>query len=311
MNTEEFQQNRANMIRTLEEKRQRYFRIYTMGIPMSFAASAAIAALNMNGNPFPWPIVTFITLAITIIGFQVVNFIYRKQTKKAFLEGIAESLGLSYHPNGAFPLEDVASHKIIPPFDRGLLEDGFTGTVSGISIAFQEAHLVDVTPAQKREDPDREDTVFWGIMIRIGIGKNLDAHTVVIPRNALQKFFYTTLSKFKKVNLVSPKFEERFDVMGTDQVEARYVLDPAFIERFMEAGDSLGTKWIEASFKGREIFLAVNHNRPMFEIGMLWKPLNEDSLGAVTKDIQTILDLIAVLKLNPHTGLGAELPKRT
>ena len=298
----------------LESKRQRYVQFYTMLIPMGFAASCAVCAINMNKDqPFPWMIVLIITLVIAVIGFQLLNGLYRSRTKKAFLKSIAESLGLAYHPRGAFALDDFNQHGLLPPFDRAQVEDGFIGAVHGVDVAFQEVNLVDVVPSTDRvnNQPDREETVFWGLFIKIRIGKMLDAHTVVLPRNRFEAFFRTVFSKFEKINLVSPQFEDRFNALGTDQVEARYVLDPAFIECFLDASNAAGTKWVQASFRNNEIAMAIQRNKPLFEIGWLFKKLNPAAVKGVTDELQAVINLIEALKLNPHTGLGAALPGKS
>lgn len=296
----------------LESRREGYFRLFLMGTPMSFAIICAIAAMKTNQGVFPWPIVLILTAIVVIVGFQIINGLYRHQTKNAFLQKIAAAIGLDYQKGGVFPLRDIEHHKILPPCDISRIEDGFHGVVNGVSIAFEEVTLLDRT-RHKRSDgshEEREEIVFWGLAIKIGIGKKLDAHTVVLPRNATMTFFRTTFSAFQRVKLVSPKFETLFDVMSTDQVEARYVLDPAFMERFMEAGALLGTKWIEASFKDREIALVVQRNKPLFEIGSIFKPLTEDALQNVADELKIILRMVNALKLNPYTGLGAALPSR-
>ncbi len=292
----------------MESRREVYLRIFVMGAPMSFAAICAIAAMNTEQGVFPWPIVLILTLAVVVIGFQIANGLYRAQTKATFLNKIAAAMDLHYGRHGVFPLEDITHHKIIPPHDRQQIEDGFSGTINGVEIAFEEVILSDRIRTQ--DNQERDEISFWGLLIKIRIGKTLDAHTVVLPRNAAITFFRTMFSSFERVKLVSPKFEEIFDVMSTSQVESRYVLDPAFMERFMEAGNLLGSRWIEASFHGQEIALAVQRNRPMFEIGWLFKPLTDKSLEGVIAELKVVIGLIEVLKLNPYTGLGAALPRR-
>lgn len=302
----------AALCTELEAKRQRYWRLFLMGAPMSFAFICAIAATKTDHGVFPWPIVLVLTLVVVTIGFQIANGVYRAATKKALLGGIAEALGLEYQKNGVFPVRDMERHKIIPPHDTFRIEDGFQGVIKGVPVAFEEIILSDHVQHERADGTreKREEMVFWGLAIRIGIGKTLEAHTVVLPRNAAMTFFRTVFSAFERVNLVSPKFEEMFDVMSTSQLEARYVLDPAFMERFMEAGKLLGSKWMEASFTGNEIAFAVQRYKPMFEIGWIWKPLTDKSLESVTNEIKAIITLIEVLKLNPYTGLGAALPSR-
>lgn len=296
----------------LESRRERYFRLYIMGVPMAFAATCAIAAMHTDEGTFPWAIVGMITFAITFIGFHIANGLYRHSTKRIFLERIASALGLEYRKKGSFTVPDIEHHKIIPPHDTAYTEDGFSGRINNVSVAFQEIRLTDSVPERQSDGryEDREQDVFWGLVIRIGIAKKLEAHTVVLPRNGAMTFLRTAFSAFERVKLASPKFEKMFDVMSTSQLESRYILDPAFMERFMDAGTLLGAKWMEASFKGSEIAFAVQRNKPMFEIGWFFKPLTEKMLVDVTNEIRTVIDLVSVLKLNPYTGLGAALPSR-
>lgn len=291
----------------LEQKRESFSRIFLMGAPMSFALICAIAAMNTKEGVFPWFFVALITAIAVIVEFNIANHFYRKKTKDAFLRRIAESCGLVYAKNGVFPLEDMADHKILPPHDVRHIEDGFHGTINCVPLAFQEIVLSDRVKNERNEV--RKELVFWGLVIRIGIGKVLDAHTIVLPRNTALTFFRSAFSTFERVNLVSPKFEERFDVLSTDQVEARYVLDPAFMERVLEAVDLLGSKWLEISFRGSEIAFAVQRPRPIFEIGFLWQKLTPQSLQRAADELKAVTGLINALKLNPYTGLGAPLPR--
>jgi hypothetical protein len=295
----------------LECTRRLYWKIYIFSIPAAIAIICAIAALNTRGNDFPWPIVGIAALALIVIGFQILNTLYRTKTKLAFLARIAAALNLTYARRGLFSVRDFDRHQILPHYDIERIEDGFNGTVNGVRIMFQEVSL---SERYRQENPRtrqmevQERLTFWGLIIRIGIGKNLQDHTIVMPRNRINSFFRTTLSRYKSVNLVSPKFEDRFDTFATDQVEARYVLDPAFMERFMEADALAHTRWLSASFLGNEIAIAIERNRAMFEIGALWKPLSEENLACVLAELSLILRMVETLKLNPHTGLGATLP---
>lgn len=296
----------ATLCADLENTRQRYFRLFVMAVPMSFAFICAFAALNTDHGVFAWLPVLIFSLMAGVLEFQIFNTLYRKQTKDAFLSRLAAALHLRYNKNGVFPLEDMAPHKIIPPHDVRHIEDGFAGEINGVPIAFQEIRLSD----HRRDERNQvqEDQVFWGLVIRIGIGKTLDAHTVVLPRNTTLTFFRRLFSAFEPVRLVSPEFSARFDVLSTDQVEARYVLDPAFMERVLAAGEMLGTKWLEVSFLGQEIAFAVQRNKPMFEIGSLLRGLTAENLQAVVDELTLLVGLIETLKLNPHTGLGAARP---
>lgn len=300
----------AELSADLEVKRESFFRIYLMLAPMSFALICAIAAMNTDHGTFAWLPVLIFTLMAAVIEFQVINQLYRRKTKDAFLNRLAESLHLQYSKTGLFPLDDIAAHGILPPYDTHHIEDGFAGRINGVDLAFQEVVL-----SSRVRDHDnnkiRYETGFWGIVLRIRIGKVLNAHTVILPRRAMANFLRRQFTPFKPANMVSPAFEKRFEVMTTDQVEARYILDPAFMERVMAATDLLSTKDVEISFLGQEMVFAIEHFKPMFEIGALWTRLTPAQLQAVADELNLLTSLITILKLNPYTGLGATLPPKS
>ena len=295
------------LIYNLDEKRQRYMQIFVMGAPMAFAALCAVGALMMDEQSgFPWMFVVFWTAVISLILFHVMNMKYRTHTKEALMRDLAAGMGLEFNPKGVMTWDDIAPHAILPPHDRLHIEDGFSGNINGVNIAFQEMTLTDET---RDSDGDRsESTVFHGAIIRIGIGKTLSAHTVIMPRHAA-RFLRTAFSRFEPVRVSAPNFEKRFDIMGTSQLEAHYILDPGFMESFLAAADDLQTKHFEASFLNSEILFAVSRPGALFEIGHLFKPLKMDDLQTIQNELAGIGGLVNALKLNPHTGLGAKIPQ--
>lgn len=289
----------------LEAKRERYYQIFLMIAPMSFALICAIAAMKTHEGVFPWTIVWILTALTVVVEFQISNHLYRKRTKAALLHKIAGALGLEFSSKGCFPLESVLKHGILPPYDIEHIEDGFHGRINGVDLGFQEVVLS--SRVRDNEDKVRYEQGFWGLVLRLKIAKTLNAHTVVLPRRKMANFFRRQFTPFQPVNLVSPEFEKRFDVLSTDQVEARYVLDPAFMERMMAAAALIGTKDVEISFLGDEIAFAIEHFKPMFEIGWLFRSLTAETLAGTANELQCVLQIVEALKLNPYTGLGAPL----
>lgn len=247
-------------------------------------------------------VIIFVSLALSLFLAQILNMKYRKRGKELFVQGMAQSAGLTYAPEGVFTLREVMHHKILPGYDTSAVEDGFEGTVHGVPVAFQEARLSDLQPVAGPRNSKREYTSFWGMLIRIRLRKRLESHTVVIPRSALQTFFRTALSTFEPVR-VPPKFEKLYNVMSTDQIEARVILDPAFMERFMEAAAIMRAQWMEVSFRESEIFFAVQRNRPLFEVGHIWQPVTPPYLRKLADHIDAVDRMIEALKLNRQVGL--------
>ena len=282
------------------EKRRKKFRFFLI-VGVFFIVLAATAWVFLaHYTRFDMPLVATVSGALipSFIYYQVINHFYRKRGKAKFLDEVSRAMGFNYKADGLFSLSTVSAHKIIPPCNRESIEDGFEGEYNGVHMTLQEVQLDDLERDPQNRDKKREMKVFHGIFIRLRVRKPFEGHTVIIPNNALMTWFRTKFSNFQKVNLVAPKFEKLYDVMGTDQVESRVIMNPAFIERFMLAGEALRAGYMEVSFLSNEVLIAAARNRPLFEFDPLWQKVTLERLHKKVADIEVVMQLIDILKLN-------------
>lgn len=288
----------------LEARRKKFWHAFTAGLIGTVIGITTFLLFRMG---MPADEIYFAVTVFSLLGgmllFYILNGLYRYSTKKIFLSRLADAAGLTWNKKGLFPVGDLEKHRIIPPYDQHEVIDGFAGVYKDIPITFQEITLTDLEPDPNNRRNTRKYTVFSGLAVRIKLRRPLEAHTVVMPNNALQTFFRTKFSDFQRIKLVSNRFEKKYNVMGTDQVEGRVILDPAFIERYMEAGEHLKSRWIEASFKDDEVVFIIERKRPLFDIGFLWTSVTTEHLNKTIRDIKTVLRLIDILKLNPQVGI--------
>lgn len=92
--------------------------------------------------------------------------------------------------------------------------------------------------------------------------------------------FIEKQKSMQTVKLESTNFEKRFNVFSKNQVEARYLLTPTFIEKFTRLYTAFGTNKAKCSFykdfSGNDrIMFAISTNRDLFEPGNLFTPINE------------------------------------
>jgi hypothetical protein len=286
----------------LQLRRKKVLRLYITSV-LSFLGALIFFFTQIANIDSPHLAISLLFFVSIFLFFYIFDFYYRFKAKNEFLNHLAEYTGLKWHKKGIFPISDLMEHCVLPLHDTNSTIDGFEGVYKDIPLSFQEITLIDIEPNPSNSKQPREYISFWGIAVRIKLRRPLQAHTVVMPDNSLQTFFRTKFSKFQRINIVSNKFEQKYDVMGTDQVEGRYVLDPAFIERFIETGEMLKSKWIEASFKGEEIVFVIKRDNHLFNIGHLWTNPTQTFLEKSTKEICAVLNIIDVLKLNPKIGL--------
>ena len=107
-----------------------------------------------------------------------------------------------------------------------------------------------------------------------------------------------------EVNLEDPVFEKKFNVYSSDQVEARYLITTAFMERFNNLNTAFGAKKAKCSFFDNTIMFAISTHKNLFEIGNLFMRL--DDPNRITKffnEIASILILVDYFKLDEHIKL--------
>ena len=119
--------------------------------------------------------------------------------------------------------------------------------------------------------------------------------------------FIEKQKSMQTVKLESTNFEKRFNVFSKNQVEARYLLTPTFIEKFTRLYTAFGTNKAKCSFykdfSGNDrIMFAISTNRDLFEPGNLFTPINEPKYMFLS-DFTSIFNMIEFFKPDEKTKL--------
>lgn len=139
---------------------------------------------------------------------------------------------------------------------------------------------------------------FRGMFCWMNFEKSLNGHTVILSNNQsakLDRFFSSNFKEEQKVMLEDPRFTDQFIVYSTDQVEARYVLSAALMERIVLLKEKFNQP-ILISFQNQQMYLAVKNENGLFSFpaGKL------DTIAVIeelTNDINTALQIATALKL--------------
>lgn len=114
--------------------------------------------------------------------------------------------------------------------------------------------------------------------------------------------YYSRLKKTKplnRVNLEDPKFNNKFDVYSSDQVEARFWVTPAFMERFQNLKTVFNAKKAKCSFYDNKIMIAIDTNKNVFEIGEVYKSLeNPETIRTFCNEVSSINKMIDYFKIH-------------
>ena len=134
---------------------------------------------------------------------------------------------------------------------------------------------------------------FRGVFIEFDMNKNFEGHTFILERAVTNR----------GIKFDHSKFMEKYKIYSNNQVEARYVLTTAFIERFKNMKVAFKAKYIRASFKDGKIIIAIDAGRDLFQMANLNTDTDSNTFVEIFNEIMSIRELINALKLNEKIGL--------
>lgn len=210
--------------------------------------------------------------------------------------------GVRFIPEGGISPENFARSGLFPDPDTYKTEDGFGGTIGSTELTFGEVHTQDRRQSGKNS---HMVTTFDGLFLVADFHKHFHGSTRVLPDKAQRLFgaagelvqgFRPGMSE-QLVNLENPDFERAFKTVSTDQVEARYILSPAMMERIL----SLHSRWgseLRLSFRGSLVFIAIDVRRNLFDPGLAVDVQNEHQIRRVVAEVLACCAIVDELDLN-------------
>lgn len=304
-----------------EGERKTAVRRFLLSIPIAIGLAVVAAGIAAAFQaPVPAIIIPAIALAAISLWIGSTKMTALRKTVKVELNSrMAQGFGLTYRENPPTPsrYDAMRRHGLLPNNDRRAFEDQFSGTVHGTQIELYEAHL-----EERRRSKNRTYyvTVFRGACIRIRFPRTIEGVTLVTRDKGIfnavegwgKSLFKSKDAKLERIGLVDPTFEKKFEVYGTDQVMARYLLTPSFMERLLELEDILKGKNVRCVFDeslaegtGEGELLIAAETGNLFEPATLFTPLNtRDRVEALYKDIALIEQIAKTLLEDATKRMG-------
>ena len=231
-----------------------------------------------------------------------------KTVKVGINDAIADALGLTYECDceASTPFELARACKLLPSYDRSNFEDKWSGDIGGIPFMLHEAHLEERRGSGKNK---RWVTVFRGIVMSIGYKRRFHGTTLLVRDNAHRGFFFAKKDSIKVAGMVldyadmtHPDFEDRFDIYTTDQVEARHLIDPLYVERLIAVERSYRGEDVATIFHEGSIVVTLKSGN-MFESGHIDAKNDRTRMQTTIDQFGRIADLARQLnEREPLTG---------
>lgn len=202
--------------------------------------------------------------------------------------------------DNSFLLEQqIKKLKILPNYDYIRVDDSILGTYNGHEVQIIEFTLIEERVYRSSKGGRRTEyvEVFHGALFQTSMEKHINANVFVKQKGSN----LTYPSILKRVNLESNEFEKIFEVYSHDQIEARYFLNTATMEKFININNS-GQK-ISSYVCGKSISVLIHSSKDMFEPDMNKPVNNPNNYFELIFQAKSILDMITQLNLESKTGL--------
>ena len=251
----------------------------------------------------------FVAILALIIGTMLYRFMikdyvgdFKLQIIKPLIHAIDEHL--RYTPKGSiseklFVRSKLFKHRI----DRYRGNDHVKGKIDHIPLQFSDVHAEYKTRDSKGRT--RWHTIFQGLFIVAEFNKSFKGETIIVPDNA-EKLLGSVIGNWLQsknmnrnelVKMDNPEFEKAFVVYGTDQIEARYILTHAMMDRLLGFKKRTGEN-LFISFTGDHIHLAINYKKDLFEPTVFTSLLNYKQAMEYIQTLKLAIGIVEELKLN-------------
>ena len=102
---------------------------------------------------------------------------------------------------------------------------------------------------------------------------------------------------FKKITLEDVIFNRIYDAYSDDEVEARFLLNPVFMEKLSSLKKLCGGRNIDVSFFVDNMVVMIESNGDAFRLGSIFSPIdNEEQFFRLYNEIITIIDLVEYME---------------
>ncbi|ABK50257.1 MULTISPECIES: DUF3137 domain-containing protein [Shewanella] len=296
-----------------ETKRVNSLKATRKRLYLSLAIVAGLVLLALLGHSrglmlFPLPLVA-------LLGLGFWSFTPTRQFKRQVQQDIYPIMfkyfgeDFIYNREMRLDMNRLTAAKVLPNYDKASFGDYIQGQYKGIELVVNELTLtkdvrVEEWDGNKRRTVTRTETRFRGTVVELSSHKQFIGHTVVLKdRGGLANFLSDNHSGLQRVKLEDPLFEKEFDVFSTDQIESRYLLNTAFMERLQQLAKSFDGE-IQCAFFRNRLILFLPNRRSRFQMRSIFDSAHFSAeFSQLNREMKQLFAIIEVLKLNEHTGL--------
>lgn len=218
---------------------------------------------------------------------------------------IARSFGIEYahdiEPGEEF--EACRKYGLVPSHARSGFEDHWYGALESHNFQLYETHLEERRGSGKNR---RWVTVFRGAIITMEFGRKFHS-TTLLQRSGKHKKWFGLGERRDAVNFdghelafvdhVHPAFEDVFEVWSDDQVEARVLTHPSYVEHLLALEQAFHGDAVRALFSRGSVMIAVESGN-LFESGSINAEGDEERVAQAASQFAALAGLALAINQN-------------
>lgn len=242
---------------------------------------------------------TLLAIKIYIAKSYVLNF--KKEIIKQIISFIDPTL--IYLPLSHVSKQSFAESQIFKrPPDVLKGDDYVSGQIGVTKVEFSELHAQYISKSSRGKK--NKVTLFKGLFFSADFNKHFRGKTFVLP-DVSERVLGRVGTMIQELNsqhgelvkLEDVEFEKRFVVYADDQIEARYILSPALMER-IKGIQTKTNKRIALSFVGSKINIAIPYSKDLFEPTLFRTIKKFKSIADYFEELVMMIELVEDLNLN-------------
>lgn len=229
----------------------------------------------------------------------------KKTIKIGINAAIAASYGVNYEhdvePGTEF--QTARAYGLVPSYDRSGFEDRWFGQIEGHDFNLYETHLEERRGSGKNQ---RWVTVFRGPVIHMSFGRPFHSTTLLERAGKHRKWLglggasdHVNFDghRLSRVDQVHPAFGDVFALFSDDQVEARVLVHPSYVEHLLKLESAFEAQELRALFMRGEVIIAVEADN-MFESGSMNPADDHANARAAARQFAALAGLALAINQN-------------
>ncbi|WP_066531664.1 DUF3137 domain-containing protein [Erythrobacter sp. CCH5-A1] len=240
----------------------------------------------------------------------------KQAIKTGINSAIATSYGLAYtaevEPGAEF--EAARTYGLLPGYDKSNFEDRWFGQLEGHDFDLYECHLEEQRGSGKNR---RWVTVFRGPIIRMGFGRKFHSTTLLERAGKHRKWMglggasdHVSFEghRLDRVDQVHPAFGETFALYSDDQVEARVLVHPSYVEHLLRLESAFEARELRALFMRGEVIIAIEAG-DLFESGGMDAARDQENAARAQRQFGALAGLALAINQNERGRVLEQNPQ--